>query len=62
MRVSSDRQALRIFGAKHRLHNSLKSSHESIPSYCYGTGEGEGDRDEREPAASEGAVGVWEAP
>ena len=29
---------------------------------CYDTEEGEGDRDEREPAASEGVAGVWEAP
>ena len=29
---------------------------------CYGIGEGKGDRDEREPAAGEGAVGMWEAP
>jgi hypothetical protein len=33
-----------------------------LEANCYGTGEGEGDRDEREPATGEGDVGVLEAP
>ena len=39
----------------------LEKTWSLIPG-CYDTGEGEGDRDEREPAASEGVAGVWEAP
>jgi len=39
----------------------LEKTWSLIPG-CYDTEEGEGDRDEREPAASEGVAGVWEAP